>query len=402
MAVGEIQISALPQASLPIDMSDIFHLKQGIEDKRCTLEQLLAPHASLRNNPHGVTKVQVELGNVINALQLVAANNLSDIVDVAEARLNLGILSSDEVNTLIQNHINDKNNPHNTTKTQVGLSNIQNWTYSNSYTEDADKYATARAVNALYRAIQNSYPIGSIHLTVNPANPATYLLCGGTWELVSKGRALVGYDSDTRPVETNFGNSTVTLNQNNLPAHTHSIYLTGGTHTHGNSASASSFDHGNKTTSVFDYGTKSTSNFDHGTKYTSTFDYGSKNTNNSGNHTHQALVQNVGGRGNNNFAAGGDGGVTSTSQPTYGAGDHAHVVTIGAHNHSLYIGAHAHSVAIGSHSHSVAIGAHSHNITVNIANADHTHSGTSGSTGGSQAFSIEQPSYVVYVWKRVA
>ncbi len=51
MAVGEIQISALPQAALPIDLSDIFHLKQGIEDKRCTLEQLLAPHSSLRNNP---------------------------------------------------------------------------------------------------------------------------------------------------------------------------------------------------------------------------------------------------------------------------------------------------------------------------------------------------------------
>ncbi|EBU9407124.1 phage tail protein, partial [Salmonella enterica subsp. enterica serovar Typhimurium] len=54
MAVGEIQISALPQAALPIDLSDILHLKQGIEDKRCTLEQLLAPHSSLRNNPHGV------------------------------------------------------------------------------------------------------------------------------------------------------------------------------------------------------------------------------------------------------------------------------------------------------------------------------------------------------------
>lgn len=86
MAVGEIQISALPQAALPIDLSDIFHLKQGIEDKRCTLEQLLAPHSSLRNNPHGVTKTQIGLDNVINALQLVAANNLSDIVNVVEAR----------------------------------------------------------------------------------------------------------------------------------------------------------------------------------------------------------------------------------------------------------------------------------------------------------------------------
>lgn len=402
MAVGEIQISALPQASLPIDMSDIFHLKQGIEDKRCTLEQLLAPHATLKNNPHGVTKVQIDLGNVINALQLVAANNLSDVVSVSEARENLQILSSDEVNALIQRHIDDKNNPHNTTKAQVGLGNIQNWTYTNSYSEDADKYATARAVNALYRAIQDSYPIGTIHLSVNPANPSSYLLCGGTWELVSKGRSLVGYDTASRPVESTFGSQTATLGSNNLPSHTHSISLSGGTHKHGCVVSVTAFDHGTRTTNGFDYGTKTVSTFDYGTKYTSTFDYGSKNTNIAGNHTHKALVQNVGGRGNNNFAAGGDGGVTQTSQPTYAAGDHSHVISIGAHNHSVAIGAHNHTVVIGSHTHTIGIGAHTHTVTVNIEDSDHTHSGTTGAAGAGQAFSIEQPSYVVYVWKRTA
>lgn len=186
MAVGEIQISALPQAALPIDLSDIFHLKQGIEDKRCTLEQLLAPHSSLRNNPHGVTKTQIGLDNVINALQLVAANNLSDVTNVAQARANLQIMSSEEVNNLVQQHIQDKSNPHNTTKAQVGLSNVQNWTTSNLYNEDADKYATARAVNNLYKAVQASYPVGTIHLSMNSANPSTYLICGGTWELVSR------------------------------------------------------------------------------------------------------------------------------------------------------------------------------------------------------------------------
>ncbi|AZV01474.1 tail fiber protein [Shigella phage vB_SflM_004] len=331
----------------------------------------------------------------------MAANNLSDVVSVEEARQNLNILSSDEVNTLIQNHINDKNNPHNTNKIQVDVSNIQYWTYSNSYSEDADKYATAKAVNALYRAIQNSYPIGTIHLSVNPANPSTYLLCGGTWELVSKGRALVGYDSDTRPVETNFGSASVALSQNNIPSHTHSVLLTGGGHTHGNSASASSFDHGNKTTSVFDYGTKSTSDFDYGTKYTSTFDYGSRNTNNSGNHTHQALVQNVGGRGVNAITATADAGVGNASQPTYGAGDHSHVVTIGDVT-SGASGDHSHTVGIGAHSHTVGIGSHTHSGTVTVQSSEHTHSGTTGASGGGQAFSVEQPSYVVYVWKRVA
>ncbi len=148
---------------------------------RCTLEQLLAPHSSLRNNPHGVTKTQIGLDNVINALQLVAANNLSDVANVTEARANLQIMSSEEVNSLVQQHINDKSNPHNTTKAQVGLGNVQNWVTSNLYNEDADKYATARAVNNLYKAVQASYPVGTIHLSMNPANPSTYLICGGTW-----------------------------------------------------------------------------------------------------------------------------------------------------------------------------------------------------------------------------
>ncbi|EFG4626619.1 phage tail protein [Escherichia coli] len=391
MAVGEIQISALPQASLPIDLSDIFHLKQGIEDKRCTLEQLLAPHASLRNNPHGVTKVHVELGNVVNALQLVAANNLSDVVSVEEARQNLNILSSDEVNALIQNHINDKNNPHNTNKIQVGLSNIQNWTYSNSYSEDADKYATAKAVNALYRAIQNSYPIGTIHLSVNPANPSTYLLCGGTWELVSKGRSLVGYDTDTRPVESVFGSATVTLTQNNIPSHTHSVLLTGGGHSH------------NATVVI--------SSFDYGTKSTSSFDYGSKATNDSGSHAHNVngYVSSAGSHSHRIPLRGSDrGGVNAiTATADAGVGNASYTDFDGVHTHTFNVnssvgGNHSHSVYIGAHGHSVAIGSHGHSGTVTVQSSEHTHSGTTGAFGAGQAFNIEQPSYVVYVWKRTA
>ncbi|QBP33145.1 putative tail fiber protein [Shigella phage Silverhawkium] len=391
MAVGEIQISALPQASLPIDMSDIFHLKQGIEDKRCTLEQLLAPHASLKNNPHGVTKSQVGLSSVINALQLVAANNLSDVVSVEEARTNLGILSSDEVNALIQAHIDDKNNPHNVTKIQVGLGNIQNWTYTNSYSEDADKYASARAVNALYRAIQNSYPIGTIHLSVNPANPATYLLCGGTWELVSKGRSLVGYDSDERPVESVFGSSTVSLTQNNIPSHTHSVYLTGGGHTHGATVSISSFDYGSKNTSSYDYGSKATTdggNHAHNVN-------GSVSS--AGNHSHRIPLRGNDRPGSNGITASSDAGVGNASYTDFD-GVHTHTFNV----NSSAAGNHNHSVYIGAHSHSVAIGAHSHSGTVTVQSSEHTHSGTTGAFGSGQAFNIEQPSYVVYVWKRTA
>lgn len=390
MAVGEIQISALPQAALPIDLSDIFHLKQGIEDKRCTLEQLLAPHSSLRNNPHGVTKTQIGLDNVINALQLVAENNLSDIVDVAEARANLQIMSSEEVNNLIQQHIDDKSNPHNTTKAQVGLSNVQNWTTSNLYNEDADKYATARAVNNLYKAVQASYPVGTIHLSMNPANPSTYLICGGTWELVSKGRALVGYDSASRPVGSNFGSSSVSLSSNNLPSHSHSIYLTGGGHTHGAAITIDGFDYGNKSTNSFDYGTKTTNSTGAHTHSVS----GSTNT--TGNHTHTLTVFNEEQRDGDNAA--GATGYTVGTATTSSAGAHSHTVS-GSTNTT---GNHQHTVTIGAHTHTVAIGAHTHKGTVTLQSSEHTHSGTTGTTGAGQAFSVEQPSFVVYVWQRTA
>lgn len=390
MAVGEIQISALPQATLPIELSDIFHLKQGIEDKRCTLEQLLDPHASLRNNPHGVTKVQVELGNVLNALQLVAANNLSDIVDVAEARANLQIMSSDEVNQLIQAHINDKNNPHNTTKSQVGLGNVQNWLASNAYNEDADKYATARAVNSLYKAVQASYPVGTIHLSMNSANPSTYLICGGTWELVSKGRALVGYASDTRPAGSVFGSSTVTLSVNNMPQHSHSVSLSGGGHTHNATVSISAFDYGTKTTNSFDYGTKAT-NMTGGHTHNVSGD-----TSTAGTHNHDVYPRQNDGQGN--FVADSDGGGTRRTSRTSSDGAHSHSfnVTSGAS------GDHSHTVGIGAHSHTVGIGSHTHGGTVTVSSSEHTHSGNTNSVGGGQAFNIEQPSFVLYVWQRTA
>ena len=391
MAVGEIQISALPQAALPIDLSDIFHLKQGIEDKRCTLEQLLAPHSSLRNNPHGVTKTQIGLDNVINALQLVAANNLSDIVNVSEARANLQIMSSEEVNNLVQQHIKDKSNPHNTTKAQVGLSNVQNWTTSDLYNEDANKYATARAVNNLYKAVQASYPVGTIHLSMNSANPSTYLICGGTWELVSKGRALVGYDSDTRPAGSVFGASTVTLSVNNMPQHSHSVSLSGGGHTHNATVSISAFDYGTKATSSFDYGTKNTN------AVGSHAHTGSGGTSTNGEHTHYIEAWNGTGVGGNN---------TSSYAVVYRAGGH-YTLAAGNHSHTFTfatssVGDHYHSVGIGAHSHTVGIGSHTHSGTVTVSSSEHTHSGNTNSVGGGQAVNIEQPSFVLYVWQRTA
>ena len=60
----------------------------------------LTAHIQNRNNPHNVTKQQVGLGNVANVEQ-------ASKVD-------------------FQNHLNNRNNPHSVTKTQVGLGNVAN------------------------------------------------------------------------------------------------------------------------------------------------------------------------------------------------------------------------------------------------------------------------------------
>lgn len=60
----------------------------------------LTGHINNRNNPHNVTKQQVGLGNVTNVEQ------------------------ASEVD--FQNHLNNHNNPHSVTKAQVGLGNVMN------------------------------------------------------------------------------------------------------------------------------------------------------------------------------------------------------------------------------------------------------------------------------------
>ena len=74
----------------------------------------LNSHINNKNNPHEVTKAQVGLGNV---------NNTSDTdkpVSTAQRQAING------VDTKVDTHIANKNNPHQVTKTQVGLDNVDN------------------------------------------------------------------------------------------------------------------------------------------------------------------------------------------------------------------------------------------------------------------------------------
>lgn len=88
---------------------------------------LINKHIADKNNPHGVTKAQVGLGNVDN----YASAGQSD----AEAGVAgnmfmtpLRVMQAINKNALVplNAHINNTNNPHNVTKAQVGLASVDN------------------------------------------------------------------------------------------------------------------------------------------------------------------------------------------------------------------------------------------------------------------------------------
>lgn len=67
-------------------------------------------HVTNTSNPHGVTKGQVGLANVLNVAQLARDNNLSDVPDKATGRANLGVYSSVTVDTLLSGKLTKASN----------------------------------------------------------------------------------------------------------------------------------------------------------------------------------------------------------------------------------------------------------------------------------------------------
>ncbi len=85
-------------------------------------------HVTDYGNPHRTTKAQVGLGNVPDIPVASTASALAGIADdgIITPRL-LALVLTQTVATDLNNHSTNSNNPHNTTKTQVGLGSVQNY-----------------------------------------------------------------------------------------------------------------------------------------------------------------------------------------------------------------------------------------------------------------------------------
>lgn len=94
---------------------------------------------------------------------------------------------------------------------------------------DSNNPATKQYVDSLVNTLTNKfasiidivYPVGSIYMSVNAADPST-LFSGTSWEKL-QGRFLLGSNSTYKPGSTG-GEATHTLTQNEMPKHTHPMY----------------------------------------------------------------------------------------------------------------------------------------------------------------------------------
>ena len=89
---------------------------------------MLNTHSSNTNNPHGTTKGQVGLGNVLNygvATQSQAEAGALDTLYMTPLKTAQAVAAL--VGNAYSAHANNKQNPHNVTKDQVGLFNVQNY-----------------------------------------------------------------------------------------------------------------------------------------------------------------------------------------------------------------------------------------------------------------------------------
>lgn len=197
----------------------------------------------------------------------------------------------------------------------------------------------------------SAYPVGSIYMSVNPTNPAD--IFGGTWQALNQGRVLIGAGT-AHPAGEEGGAETVTLTENQIPSHTHTMN-SAGSHSHGGTAEdAGSHNHSRGTMNIVG-------------KATNANDTGLINTDYSG-ITSGAFEK----------------GTSYSRVPNTVAGN------------SKALNFDASNDWTGSTS---SNGSHSHSLDIDSAGS-HIH--TINSKGGGQAHSNMQPYLSVYMWKRTA
>lgn len=181
------EISELAQLLTLTDNSWV-HVKEGATDFKIR-PQVLFDLYNLRSGSATnltLTSSDVGLGNVTNDSQLKVSSNLADVASASASRTNLSIDSSTEVDAKVDAHGNLTNNPHSTTKAQVGLASVPNFPATSTITDaSVSKFATINAVkqvNDKVVALAESFvpTLGVIMWPTTNAIPAGWIIMDGT------------------------------------------------------------------------------------------------------------------------------------------------------------------------------------------------------------------------------
>lgn len=131
----------------------ISRIRQRAVEAEARLTELLSTHAASANNPHRVTKYDIGLGNVQNYPNATIQQALDGTN--RESYLTPEIAKSaiyELIKAQLTEHTSDKNNPHGVTKEQIGLGNLFN--YSTATVEETiagtsvNQYVTPAGVKA--------------------------------------------------------------------------------------------------------------------------------------------------------------------------------------------------------------------------------------------------------------
>lgn len=118
------------------------------------VDQKADTHIADKQNPHGVTKTQVGLGNVDNTSDVNKPVSTAQATAIANAKK----AGTDAQNTA-EAHIARTDNPHSVTKEQVGLGNVNNTSDANKpvSTAQAEAIADAKQAGTYAQSIANSH-----------------------------------------------------------------------------------------------------------------------------------------------------------------------------------------------------------------------------------------------------
>ena len=179
----EYMVSALDRIEAAILHGDYYDhelLRQRIANLRTELLQAIDDQAESQTlhlgdfaNPHKVTKVQVGLGNVANfgtATDADGAAGTSTTLFMTPAAVFAAITV--KAGSMLEGHTSRVDNPHNTTKAQVGLGNVANFAVASTAEAQTgtatDKYMTPYLVKVAIDTLASGLISAHVNRVDNP------------------------------------------------------------------------------------------------------------------------------------------------------------------------------------------------------------------------------------------